>query len=113
MPPTAAVAPKTSRRPAKTPLPADFTISAAVRDWAEAKGHTNLQAHFDSFVGKARANGYTYADWDQALQNAIRDDWAKLGTQQHAPHGAAGGRSAKFDPTAFVNRGRPQPGSPT
>ena len=82
VPPPAAVAPKSARKPAKTPLPSDFVTSAAVRTWAEANGHMNLQAHFDSFVGKARANGYTYAYWDQALQNAIREDWAKLGTQQ-------------------------------
>ena len=113
VPVAAAPASKTTRKPAKTPLPSDFTISAAVQAWAQAKGHTNLQAHFDSFIGKARANGYTYADWDQALQNAIREDWAKLGAQQHAPHGAAGGRPAKFDPTAVVNRGRTQPGSRT
>ena len=94
-------------------MPSDFKISVAVQAWAEAKGHTNLQAHFDSFVGKARASGYTYADWDQALQNAIRDDWAKLGAQQHAPNGVGSGRPVKFDPTAFVNRGRPQPGSQT
>ena len=83
--PVAAAAPKKPRKPAKTPLPSDFAISPAVRTWAQANGHLNLQAHFDSFVGKARANGYTYADWDQALQNAIRDDWAKLGTQQRPP----------------------------
>jgi hypothetical protein len=30
------------------------------------------------FVGYVKANGKTYADWDQALMNAIRGDWAKL-----------------------------------
>lgn len=63
-------------------MPEGFAISDAVKAWAEKHGHVNLQAHFDSFVGKARANGYVYADWDQALQNAIREDWAKLGQQQ-------------------------------
>lgn len=77
----ASAAPK-ARKPAKSPLPADFSISDSVKEWAGKNGHANLQAHFDSFVGKARANGYCYADWDQALQNAIRDDWAKLATPQ-------------------------------
>lgn len=70
--------PKT-RAPKKTPLPEDFAISPSVRAWAEKSGHANLEAHFAAFVGKARANGYVYADWDHAFQNAIRDDWAKLG----------------------------------
>lgn len=99
VPAAAAVASKSARKPAKTPLPSDFAISAAVRTWAEANGHMNLQAHFDSFVGKARANGYTYADWDQALQNAIREDWAKLGTQQRTPpaHQARPSRHSNFE----------------
>lgn len=87
-------APKTPK-PSKVPLPADFCISDAVMAWAEKNGHTNLRAHFDSFVGKARANGYTYVDWDQALQNAVRDDWAKLG-QQQARASPAQGQSQKF-----------------
>jgi hypothetical protein len=33
----------------------------------------------ESFVSKAKAKAYTYADWDQAFMNAIRDDWANLG----------------------------------
>jgi uncharacterized protein YdaU (DUF1376 family) len=69
--------PKT-RSPKKTPLPEGFSISPAVRAWAEEKGHANLEAHLESFIGKAKAAGYVYADWDQALQNAVRDDWAKL-----------------------------------
>ena len=97
--PGATDAPKKTRKPAKTLLPSDFAISAAVRTWAQANGHMNLQAHFDSFVGKARASGYTYADWDQALQNAIRDDWAKLGTQQRPPPAqqARPSRHSNFD----------------
>jgi hypothetical protein len=80
-------APKRTRKPTKIPLPPDFAISDAVQAWAAKNGHEQLQAHFDSFVGKARANGYVYADWDQAFQNAVRDDWAKL--RQHVPpHGA-------------------------
>lgn len=73
----AKAAPK-ARKPAKTVMPDDFAISPAVQAWAAAKGHADLQAHFESFVRKAKANGYAYANWDQALQNAVIDDWAKL-----------------------------------
>lgn len=78
------------RKPNKTTLPADFSISEAVRAWAEQNGHANLEAHFDAFVGKARANGYTYVDWDQAFQNAVRENWAKIGPQsaRDAPSGS-------------------------
>lgn len=77
-----AAPPKKPRKPTKIPLPDGFVISDAVRAWAQKAGHENLQAHFDAFIGKARASGYVYVDWDQALQNAIRDNWAKLGQQQ-------------------------------
>lgn len=63
----------------KTPLPADFGISDRVRAWAEKNGVLNLEPHFESFVSKARAKGYTYADWDEGFMGAIREDWAKLG----------------------------------
>jgi len=62
----------------KTPLPAKFQISENVRKWASAKGHTRLEERLEHFIGYAKANGKKYVDWDQALQNAIRDDWAKL-----------------------------------
>lgn len=82
MPQAAPAAPKKSRKPAKTSLPDDFCISEAVRDWADRNGVQHLDRHFDSFVTKVRANGYTYVNWDAALQNAISDDWAKLNTHQ-------------------------------
>lgn len=71
-----------ARKPAKFPLPDGFALSDSIIAWAAKNGHGNLQAHFDSFIRKARANGYAYADWDQALQNAIVDDWAKLKAPQ-------------------------------
>ncbi|MFS2007951.1 hypothetical protein ACEN9F_30525 [Duganella sp. CT11-25] len=96
-------APKSARKKAKTPLPEDFAISDAVRSWAATKGHENLQAHFDSFVGKVRANGYVYVDWDQALQNAIRDDWAKLSQRQLPLTGAAGPPTRPSRHSGFEN----------
>jgi len=68
------------RKPAKTLLPDDFAVSDAVKAWASSKGITRLDDHLESFKAKAKAKAYEYADWDAALMNAIRDDWAKLGT---------------------------------
>lgn len=69
---------KRASRSPETPLADDFAISARVRDWAKEKGYGDLEAHFEAFVGKAKAKGYTYVDWDEALMGAIRLDWAKL-----------------------------------
>ena len=68
------------RRPAarKTALPDGFAVSGRVRAWAAEKSFGRLDEHLAHFVGYATANGKTYADWDQALMNAIRDDWAGL-----------------------------------
>lgn len=66
------------RRSKKTSLPADFCISERVKQWAQEKGHHSLQAHFEKFVGAAKAKGYTYVDWDAAFMNAISDNWAKV-----------------------------------
>lgn len=79
-PPAPAKAKRVPRRKPDTfPLPDGFAVSERVRDWAEGKGHHDLQAHFDHFVSKARAKGYVYADWDEALMGAIRDNWAGVG----------------------------------
>lgn len=63
----------------KTPLAESFAISDRVKAWASEKGHSRLSEHLDAFKAKAKANGYTYADWDAAFMEAIRNDWAKLG----------------------------------
>ena len=62
----------------KTGIPEKFALSDSVRRWAAEHGVTQLQGHFDHFVGVAKARGYQYSNWDQALMNAIRDNWAKL-----------------------------------
>lgn len=62
----------------KTPLPDGFRVSENVMKWAQAKGHVCLEEHLEHFIGAAKANGYQYADWDAALMNAIRGNWAKL-----------------------------------
>lgn len=68
----------TRRSTRKLPIPEDFAISDRVRDWAAGKGFDRLEAHLESFIGKARAKAYTYVDWDEAFMGAIRDDWAKV-----------------------------------
>lgn len=62
----------------KHAMPATFAVSDRVRLWAEGKGWGSLDAHLESFRLKCQANGYTYADWDSALMEAIRKDWAGL-----------------------------------
>lgn len=62
----------------KTGLPEGFCVSDGVKKWAKEKGFGQLEQHLESFVSKCKAKGYSYVDWDEALMNAIRDDWAKL-----------------------------------
>lgn len=62
----------------KSPLPADFVVSERVAAWAKEKGHTMLDRHLEHFIGLAKARGYKYLDWDEALMNAIRGNWANL-----------------------------------
>lgn len=69
------------RRQSQTSLPNDFGISDRVREWALERGYDRLPEHLDAFKRKAVAKGYTYASWDDALMEAIREDWAKVRTQ--------------------------------
>lgn len=62
----------------KVAMPPDFGISERVRTWAAEKGHHSLEARFEHFCGKAKANGYAYSDWDEGFMGAIRDNWAKI-----------------------------------
>lgn len=66
----------TRARKNKTPIPDDFGISDRVRDWAKRNGHARLNQHLEAFVNKARARSYTYACWDSAFMEAIRENWA-------------------------------------
>lgn len=69
---------RVATRAKATPLPPDFAISSRVQAWATSKGFDRLPEHLEAFRSKATAKGYTYADWDEALMGAIRDDWAGL-----------------------------------
>jgi hypothetical protein len=71
----------TARKPSKkkaTAIPEDFAVSDAVKTWAVKGGYVDLSKHLEFFVGRMRASGKTYVDWDQAFMNCIREDWAKL-----------------------------------
>lgn len=78
----ARASPKKSKAPSKIPLPDGFGISERIRQWAADGGYVDIDRHFENFVGACKAKGYVYADWDQALMNAIRDNWAKVGLPQ-------------------------------
>lgn len=84
--------PAKKRRAAKHPLPAGFEISERVSRWAAEKGYGNLEQHFEHFVSKSKSKGYEYADWDEGLMGAIRENWAKLATTAASQPG--GGRRA-------------------
>lgn len=65
----------------KTGIPQGFEISERVRKWAGEKGYRNLDAQLEAFLSHVKRNGAKYLDWDEALMNAIRSDWAKTGSK--------------------------------
>lgn len=73
-----APAPSPKKAERKTQMPEDFGVSDRVDAWAKEKGYGHLADHLDAFRRKAKAKAYTYADWDAAFMEAIREDWAKL-----------------------------------
>jgi hypothetical protein len=74
----------------KSAIPDGFCASERVKAWAAEQRYGRLDEHLAHFVGYAKANGKTYADWDQAFMNAIRADWAKLREPMRV-NGRAGG----------------------
>lgn len=74
-------APRKRGKQPKVAMPEGFGISERVRAWAAEKGYHSLEARLEHFRGKAKANSYAYADWDEAFMGAIRDDWAKIATK--------------------------------
>jgi hypothetical protein len=85
--------PSASRPPArKTACPADLSITPELQAWADQHGYReSMAAHLENFIGKATAKGYAYADWQAALRNAIRDDWAGLRKPPPIERAAPGG----------------------
>lgn len=70
--------PTRTRKPTKTTIPDDFGVSDRVREWAKKNKHTRLDEHMEAFRIKAAKQGYTYADWDAAFMEAVRENWANL-----------------------------------
>lgn len=68
----------TRARGAGSPIDPDFSVSEAVRRWAEKRDYGDLTPYLEIFVGRNRASGRVYKDWDQAFMNAIREDWYGL-----------------------------------
>lgn len=68
---------KTTRK-RKTTLPENFKVSDRVLAWAKEKSHDRLDEHLEYFLGYAKSSGNKYLDWDEALMNCIRGNWAKL-----------------------------------
>lgn len=68
------------RRAPQTSIPENFgqQWSPAMKAWLEKHGDGQVKAHLISFIGKAKAKDYRYSNWEQAFQNAIRDDWAGI-----------------------------------
>jgi hypothetical protein len=93
--------PKKSK-PTATAMPEGFGISDRVRTWAKEKGYGQLDQHLEAFTAKCRAKAYTYASWDDAFMEAIREDWAKL--RGKAANGAAPPPEPKRHDTAADTR---------
>ena len=68
---------KPKRKP-KTALPENFGISERVQRWAAEKGLDRLEQHLEAFLSQVRKLDYRYVDWDEALMDAIRKNWARL-----------------------------------
>jgi hypothetical protein len=62
-----------------TTIPSDFSITENLRSWAIGKGIMNIDSHLEPFIAKCKAKRYTYVDWHSAFQEAVREDWAKIG----------------------------------
>jgi hypothetical protein len=71
---------KTPRKARGTSMPEGFEISERVWEWSQEKGfgQQGVAANFEAFISYVKRKGATYADWDEALMTAIRDDWAKV-----------------------------------
>lgn len=73
--------PRLNGKARKTSLPAHLEAlqpSDRLKAWCEKNDERQIKAHLVYFVGYVKANGKQYVDWDQAVINAVRDDWAGI-----------------------------------
>ena len=70
------------------PMPDDFTASPSVLKWAAEQGYSSayVGSNLTTFVLSAQAKGYKYANWDKALMNAIKGNWAKASNGEASKH---------------------------
>lgn len=104
--PPVAPPPKPPRATTKTAMPAEFSraVSARVLAWATKRGYDRLQEHLEAFTAKAQAKGYRYADWDAALMEAIREDWAGLREERRHGNGNGGGNAGRKSAAEIAER---------
>lgn len=94
-----------------TRLPADWTaspddIAFCKTERPDLTPAATEQRFRDYWIAQPGVKGRK-TDWPATWRNWVRNERAQSGAA------AAAGRAPKFDPTAYVNRGRPQPGSPS
>lgn len=105
-PPTTKKEPSTKKqKPVKTSLPEDFSIdTGTILEWAKRKGISNheLTLRIEDFKIKAIKCGYQYVSWVAAFQDAVNNDWAKLG---QAPCAHLKDKPLANAPTADTTKG--------
>lgn len=83
-----------TRKPAKTRLPPDFTLTSELATYATAKlPDCDPASLFEQFAGQARAKGWEYVDWPTAFQvycRNARKDSGHFSAGQY-PRRSAGG----------------------
>ena len=59
----------------KTLLPKDFTLTAAMRAFAEGEGYEgDIKSFFEYFCDKCRSDGRMQADWQATFRNWLRNE---------------------------------------
>lgn len=88
----------------KTALPDGFRASDRVRTWALVEGIEldELDRHVEAFTAKVRKHGYRYADWDEALMAAIREDWAHLRLPGKGAHTGSRNQGDRDDDQSWI-----------
>jgi len=71
-------APKKRVKPKPKPIPDEFVVTEAHREWANKNHIGFVDERYAHFRDAAEAKGYEYVDWTKAFYNAMRQDWARL-----------------------------------